>query len=98
MYFVHRSKTVFRMPLYGFEVITPETFPRATEKWHGHLAICCWSEIIKVETLLVRYLRGWRYLHADQVPADIVEGEVPEDIRREAEEAFDKAIIGGNDG
>ena len=92
VYFVHKRKTVFRMPFLGIEPVR-DFAPDAGPRFINQVAICCAPEIVMVERYPVRFLRGWRYLRGVDAPPDLPAESgndarnMPPNMRRELEEA-----------
>lgn len=90
VYFVHKRKTVFRMPFLGLERVR-DFQPDAEPKYLDHVAICCAPALALVEPWPVRFLRGWRYLKGEDAPPDLParlkgDDELPPAMERELKE------------
>ena len=70
VYFVHKGRTVFRMPFLGLERVG-DFQPEAPSRFLDHTAIVCAPEMIAVQSCPVRFLRGWRYLRDEDKPRDV---------------------------
>ena len=72
VYFVHKKRTLFRMPLICIEPVR-DFAHHVEEKYINHVAFVCEAQIIPVNPMTVKYLRGWRYLDSKDAPADTPE-------------------------
>lgn len=87
VYFVHGGHIVFRLPFVRVQPVR-EFATRYDPFFENHFAIVCGPFYAHVEPRPVRYLRGFRYLVADDAPPDIpaacADGEdLPDALRSE---------------
>ena len=71
VYFVAQGHTRFRMPLICVEPVANGNWGEVEPKFAEHHAFVCEASVIPVEMYPVRFMRGWRYLRAEDAPADI---------------------------
>ena len=66
VFFVRRGEALFRMPFIGIE-----DDPEKAARYQGRYVILMEPTLIRVaSTPRVGFVRGWRYLKADDAPAD----------------------------
>ena len=70
VYFVVRGLTMFRMPWAGIERVR-DFAPDATPEWLDAWAIVCRPQAVLVRSQRIYRLQGWRYLDANDAPADL---------------------------